>query len=591
MNISHTINPSFPSSNEVLLDAGMKEKILVVDDEDCVRFAYKDILQAKGYEVATAGEYNEALTMLEASDFDLIYTDIRLGGKTGIDILSEVKRRNLSIPVVIMTGCPSTETASESVRLGAFDYISKPIEMNALLHITKMALQQKSLADEKEKYRLNLEAIFNSVRDAITTVDKNMSILEMNDAASDLCNISREDMGKSICSLPGYCSRECLAALKEAMSGKRPVELYHIECKHRLRPKQVVSVTAYPLLYSGSVPSGAILVVSDETPPADFELDARERLEFHNIVGKSKQMQGIYTLIENLAKVQTTVLITGESGTGKELVVKALHYAGNCSNRPLIKVNCSALSETLLESELFGHVKGAFTGAVSDRVGRFQMAEGGTIFLDEIGDITPKMQLQLLRVLQEKEIDRVGDSTPIRVDVRIVAATNQDLVRKVKRGEFRQDLYYRFKVVELNLPPLRKRKEDIPLLTNHFLNEFNKKFSKEVIGISADVQEIFMNYPWPGNVRELKHAIEHAFIHCQQKVITVDHLPGNLKEFTNIQPFPLKYMKADEREAILHALKKTAWRRTKAARLLGMSRSTFYRKIEEYKINLQDMQI
>ncbi len=258
---------------------------------------------------------------------------------------------------------------------------------------------------------------------------------------------------------------------------------------------------------------------------------------------------------------------------------------GGRKDKPLVKVNCSTLSENLLESELFGHVKGAFTGAVSDRIGRFQKADGGTIFLDEIGDISPRMQSSLLRVLQEKEFERVGDSKPLRVDVRVIAATNKDLEEKVKRGEFREDLYYRLKVVELSLPPLRDRKEDIPLLVEHYLKQFNAKFHKQIDAVSAEVEKIFMNYPWPGNVRELKHALEHAFILCRADTITAELLPSHLTASREAGDASRGATGNVDAQAILRALEKTAWNKAKAARLLGMDRKTLYRNIEKYHIS------
>jgi two-component system, NtrC family, response regulator HydG len=326
------------------------------------------------------------------------------------------------------------------------------------------------------------------------------------------------------------------------------------------------------------------LLARDETHLAALEREMEERQRFHNIIGKSEKMQEIYSLIESLADVQTTVLITGESGTGKELVAEALHYSGGRSLKPLVRVNCSALSESLLESELFGHVKGAFTGAVKDRIGRFEMADGGTIFLDEIGDISPRMQAQLLRVLQEKVFERVGDSIPIKVDVRVIAATHQNLMEKIRSGKFREDLYYRLNIVEINLPSLRDRREDIPLLVNHFLNKFNKELNKEIVGISSDVQKAFMDYSWPGNVRELEHTLEHASILSRHKIITLNHLPSVFKEFHGTGFISLGDQRPDEIKSILQALEKTAWNKTKAASLLGMSRRSLYRKIEEYRI-------
>lgn len=331
--------------------------------------------------------------------------------------------------------------------------------------------------------------------------------------------------------------------------------------------------------------TGAVMVVRDETHLASLEQNLRERSRFHNLVGNSEQMQRVYSLIESLADVDTTTLITGESGTGKELVAEALHYMGARSHRPLVKVNCSALSENLLESELFGHVKGAFTGAMNDRTGRFQKADGGTIFLDEIGDISAKVQSNLLRVLQEKEFERVGDSRPVRIDVRVIAATNKNLQEMVKSGRFREDLYYRLKVIELSLPSLRDRREDIPLLVKHFLTQFSGKFHKEILTISAEVENIFMKYPWPGNVRELKHALEHAFVLCRQDTITADLLPLYLMAFEGAQVLSPGGREGLDEQKILKALEKTGWNIARAARLLGVDRKTLYRNLQKYHIS------
>jgi DNA-binding NtrC family response regulator len=525
---------------------------------------------------------------LDTCDFDLIFSDIILENKTGIDILREIREKDIKCPVVLITGYPDVNSALNALRLGVFDYIVKPVLKETLFQVTNVALQHKALMDEKEKCRLNLEAIFRSVKDALITVSADMTILETNDASESICNLSRDGVGKPFDSLQKYCDGKCLDALKETVEKKVPVEFSRIECKHKLRQHQVVTITTYPLQDNKGVFSGAVLVVRDETHLAELERDMKERHQFHNIIGKSDRMEEIYALVEDLSEVQTTVLIVGESGTGKELVAEALHYNGNRSHKPFVKVNCSALSENLLESELFGHVKGAFTGAVQDRVGRFQKADGGTIFLDEIGDISPRTQLQLLRVLQEREFERVGDSTPIKVDVRVVAATNQNLEEKIRRGEFREDLYYRLKVVEIRMPPLRERGEDIPLLVEHFLEKFNKKLSKDIVSVSSDVQKIFMEYPWPGNIRELEHTMEHAFVLCRQKTITVDDLPFVFRK-TDGENIPLPVNpKYDERREIISVLEKTGWNRMKAARLLGMSRSTIYRKIMEYKIEEKD---
>ncbi|MHC4455298.1 MAG: sigma-54 interaction domain-containing protein, partial [Planctomycetota bacterium] len=296
------------------------------------------------------------------------------------------------------------------------------------------------------------------------------------------------------------------------------------------------------------------------------------------------KMQTIFSYIDDLADVQSTVLITGESGTGKELVADALHYKGARDDMLMIKVNCSALSDNLLESELFGHVKGSFTGAVKDRIGRFKMADGGTILLDEIGDMSPRIQVKLLRVLQERTFERVGESTSIKVNVRIVASTNQYLREKIERGEFREDLYYRLNVVEIHLPPLRDRKDDIPTLIDHFVKKFSKKLNKNILGISTEVQRMFMEYNWPGNIREMEHALEHAFILCHQKTITIEHLPPTFGKFFDIKMAFLKDKGVDEKQTILEALEKTAWNKTMASKLLGISRRNIYRKLKKHNI-------
>ena len=562
-------------------------KILIVDDEESIRFTFDSFLSDEGHEVCSAEDYNEALNMITGSTFDLIFMDVVLGGRSGIDLLQEIREKNIASPVVMITGYPNVETASSAVRLGAFDYIFKPVRQETLLHTANMALQYKQLQDENAKYRSNLEAIFRSVKDAIITVDKELVVIETNDAAKKICRIDRDAIGRPFGTHSGGCGSKCLDLLNKTLTGEQSLEVQRTECECNGTYRQIVTISTSPLINSRGEFSGAVMVVRDETRLNDLERDLRERQQFHHIVGQNIEMQKIYSLIEDLADVQTTVLITGESGTGKELVAEAIHYKGNRSDKPLVKVNCSALSENLLESELFGHVRGAFTGADRDKMGRFQKADGGTIFLDEIGDISPRMQLRLLRILQERIFERVGDSTSIKVDVRVIAATNQDLSEKVRRGEFREDLYYRLKVVEMALPPLRDRKDDILVLVNYFIKTFNKKFNKKIVAISEDVQKIFMEYSWPGNIRELEHTLEHAFVITRQNTISIDQLP---QSFNNISiKKQTSYPDQNEigHQAILDALKKTDANKAKAARLLGISRQTIYRKIKEFGIQTQ----
>ena len=558
----------------------MKPRILVIDDEDGIRFTLEAFLSDEGYEVTTASNYDEAISCINTSAFDLIFADIiLLDGKTGMDVLKEIKQRGLPCLFVVITGIPEVKTASEAVRLGAFDYIAKPVVYETLVHTARVALQHKAVIDEKERCRKNVEAVFKSVRDAIIAVDSTLTVIEINEAAAGICSLSRDVMGKPFNTLFTQCSGRCLEAVLETIETNQPTEICRFECGHTLRPRQIATAVTHPILNGNGV-VGAVLVIRDETRLVALERETEERRKYHSTIGKSEKMQKIYTLIEDIASVQTTVLITGESGTGKELVAEALHYRGERRKKPFVKVNCSALPESLLESELFGHVRGSFTGAVKDRNGRFQEADGGTIFLDEIGDISQEIQRLLLRVLQEKEFECVGSSTTTKVDVRVITATNQDLEERIKTGKFREDLYYRLNVIEINLPPLRERREDIPLLVSHFLDKFNKILKKSITGISANVQRLFMEYSWQGNIRELEHAVEYACILCRGTLITMDHLPVEMGKYAESKTA----IDGDERLTILQALEASSWNVAKAARILGIGRRTIYRKIGLYQL-------
>ncbi|MFV1975468.1 MAG: sigma 54-interacting transcriptional regulator, partial [Candidatus Scalindua sp.] len=364
--------------------------------------------------------------------------------------------------------------------------------------------EQKKMESELWEYKENLEAIFKSIRDGIILLDSELEIVEFNESARRICGLPdiNKARGKKFELLHINCEGECLGAIMETKNTKLPAERNRFECLSIKKSSCLVSVTTYPLFDNKKQFNGCVIVVRDETRLAALEGNLRERHQFHDIIGKNENLQKIFTLIDALSDTPTTVLITGENGTGKRLVAEALHYRSKgAENTPFVVVSCSSLSDSILESELFGHVKGSFTGAISDRVGRFQKAEGGTIFLDEIGDISNIMQLRLLRVLEERVFERVGDSNSIKANVRVIAATNQDLRRKVSEGKFREDLYHRLKVVELKIPPLRERYEDIPLLLEHFIQKLNKRLNKNIKSISANVQKIFMHHKWPGNIR------------------------------------------------------------------------------------------
>jgi two-component system response regulator HydG len=591
------------------------DQILIVDDEESLRLTFEMLLKRAGYESVTGvSSFDEAIAAVEQGDFDLIISDIVLQGASGIDLLRQIKEMGKSCPVVMITGYPNIETAAEAVRLGAFDYVPKPVKKDELLKIVALALEKQELQKEKnrfeaqqEKNRYLQETILRSVREIIITIDTHLRIADMNDMASDWTRsfLPEIAIGVSLPTLTSKFGRALLEDAEKVLKQRHELKIHRIEWQKPDNSYGVMSVTAAPLEDSKSTFLGVVITARDLTHLED--LDKRgQRTHFHRFVGKSQAMQRIYALIESVGKVDTTVLITGESGTGKELVADALHEESPRRNRSLVKVDCTAIPEELLESELFGHKKGSFTGADRDRLGRILQADGGTLFLDEIGDISSRMQLRLLRFLQERTFYPVGQDQPIQVDVRVVTATNADLKEKVRREQFREDLYFRLRVVDIILPPLRERKEDIPLLAQHFLTIFDNKMKKGVTGFSDSVMELLMNHSWPGNIRELEHVIERAYVLCVGDTLTTDHLPAEIMiaepprqpihEPASIQPVQLQPISPamssdDEVERIIDALRRTAGNKAKAARLLGVDRSTLYRKISSYNIDLSDLDI
>ncbi len=439
------------------------------------------------------------------------------------------------------------------------------------------------IEEEKEKHRNHLQAIFETVKDAIVMIDSGMRVVEANRAIENICGLENKNIvGKEITGCMTQCGKNCCFVIQKALKNNGLMEETSIKCDHLNRPEQRVVISSSPIRNRDDASKGLVIVIRDITRLSNLEQELGARHQFQNIIGKNSKLQDIYNLLDDLADLETTVLITGESGTGKSIIARALHYSGNRASKPMVTVNCSALPEELLESELFGHVRGAFTGAVKDTPGRFQVAKGGTVLLDEIGDISPRIQLKLLRVLQEKEFERVGESIPIKMDARLIACTNKNLKEKVKQGVFREDLYYRLKVMELRIPPLRERSEDIPLLVDHFCGIFNKSFLKNIKGISDEVMRVFMKYAWPGNVRELEHSIEHAFVLCRDPIISISHLPSEILENTATETKTAKVNSEDS--DILKILEKTYWNKAQAARLLGIDRSTLYRKIQKYRL-------
>ncbi|MBC2715842.1 MAG: sigma 54-interacting transcriptional regulator [Desulfobacteraceae bacterium] len=390
-------------------------------------------------------------------------------------------------------------------------------------------------------------------------------------------------------------ARECGIFQKGAMDPT--------ECKLMHKKGHFVSVIKNARLVKDE--DGSVIgIVETLTDLTDLTLarqkveEARQKLleihQFGNLIGKSHVMQEVFKAIKAAANSDATILIQGESGTGKELVAGAIHYNHDRFQKPMVAVNGSALSESLLESELFGHVKGAYTGAHRDRKGRFEEADGGTIFLDEIGDISPFIQLKLLRAIQEKQIERVGESRKRHVDIRIITATHEDLYNLVAQGLFREDLYYRLKVFPIHIPPLRKRKEDIPLLVRHFINQFNQKTGKSIKGVTSDALRVFMDYRWPGNVRELENAIEHAFVLCTTDQISIFDLPVEIRQMeyrpgANDAPelSPTRIKKKITKSGLLELLYEYDWNKAEVSRRIGKSRTSVWKYMKKWGIPLE----
>ncbi len=565
-----------------------KPTILIIEDDETVRKSIAGYLEDRGYNILQAENSEIGLEAFRQSTHEMVLLDLRLPGMSGLETLEIITKEDANIPVVIISATGNIEDAISALRLGAADYILKPIvDMEVLLHTVKKNIDKARLVQQNREYKQNLDAIFKSIKDAIITVDNDFRVVEFNTAAEDICGLSKchnTANSEEYKSFMDSCGGQCIEAINETMQTKRPSERSRFECCRHDNVRRVVSLATYPLLDANNRFKGCVMTLKDETQLDNLENDLHERSQLHNIIGSSNEIRKIYSLVDVLSKIQTTVLISGENGTGKGLVAEALHYHNSDTNRPFVVVNCAALSDNLLESELFGHVKGAYTGAVNDRIGRFQMADGGTVFLDEIGDISNTMQLRLLRVLQEMEFERLGESKTIKVNLRVIAATNQNLQKKVRSGKFREDLYYRLKVAEIIVPPLRDRREDIPTLIDYFIKKLNKKLNKNIKSVSTDVQELFMTYKWPGNVRELQHVLEFAFILCDKPIITLENLPQLFLKHEKTETKPLEKKERFTKHAIADALVKTGWNKSKAARLLQIGRRTLYMKIDEYEL-------
>jgi PAS domain S-box-containing protein len=441
------------------------------------------------------------------------------------------------------------------------------------------------MAGKKEEFDTT-EIILDSIVDGVFTVDEDWKITSFNKAAEDITGIPREEaIGQRCCDVfrASICESGC--ALRETIETNRAIinkPVYIIDANGRKIP---ISISAAILKDKDGKTIGGVETFRDLSAYEELRRALDKKYSFQNIISKNSEMLKIFDILPTIAQSDSNVLIIGKSGTGKELIARAIHNISPRSDKPMITINCGALPDTLLESELFGHKAGAFTDARKDKPGRFALAEGGTIFLDEIGDISPAMQVRLLRVIQEKTYEPLGGTESLRADVRILAASNENLVRLVKSGKFREDLYYRINVIRLDLPPLKNRKEDIPLLIDYFINRFNKLKNKAINGISPDTMAILMNYDYPGNIRELEHIIERAFVLCQGSIINISDLPAEMQPERSESIRQPKSLDDLEARFIIETLRKNNWNRSATAHDLGMHKTTLWRKMKKLGID------
>jgi PAS domain S-box-containing protein len=431
---------------------------------------------------------------------------------------------------------------------------------------------------EGDKDSLNI--ILDSIADGVFTVDKEWRITSFNKSAERITGFSRSEAIGQYCYeifRTNVCLEQC--ALRETMETKQNIINKELNILDKYNQEIPVSISTAVLRDKKGNIIGGVETFRDLSLIKELDKEIHEKYSFQDIISKHPSIISIFRILPDIARSEATVLIQGESGTGKELFAQAIHNLSPRKEKPLVKVNCGALPETLLESELFGYRKGAFTDAKRDKPGRFQLAEGGTIFLDEIGDIPPGIQAKLLRVLEGKEFEPLGGTTTLKADIRIVTATNKDLSKLVKQNQFRDDLFYRLNVVKIELPSLSKRRTDVPLLIEHFIAKFNKKIGKEIKGVSEEVMNILMNYAYPGNIRELENIIEHTFILCKGSHILKGHLPRYLLEHETAVPEKKSIQKIEE-EHIIHTLHTCGGNLAKAAEELGIHRTTLWRKLK-----------
>ena len=577
-----------------------KASILVVDDNPDNRDLLVRHIQRQKHAAVTAENGEEALRLLKGQPFDLVLLDIMMPGMSGFDVLEHMKRdpQLETLPVVVVSALSELDNVEKCLLLGADDYLVKPINAKLLkaritncldkkrhrdveqAHHEELAqskTQLEALYGQLERSRDDLASILNQLEIGTILLDAKGHIDFISEVAAHIVNQPPKDVcgqaWEKIFRLP-EAEESTLQAMLNRPSHERSKIQIHVDSSSGKRFWLEVDIKDDP-----QDPTRKVFVLYDMTEIHALRREVNKQSQFQDLVGKSPAMQVVYRHIEDVAPLDVPVLITGDTGSGKELVARAIHTLSLRRTKPFVAINCAGLTETLLGSQLFGHKKGAFTGATEDHQGLFEAANEGTLFLDEIGDMPLNIQATLLRALQEKEILRLGESIVRKVDVRVLAATHANLEEQVNRGKFRSDLLYRIRVGRIHLPPLQERREDIPLLASVFLGQARATSGKtEGQDLSREAMQRLIRYPWPGNVRELKSALAFSLIHCRGPFIQALDLPP---EITELDPQILmsEENEPDEKDRIAAILKYTNNNRTEAAKILGMSRSTFYRRL------------
>jgi PAS domain S-box-containing protein len=481
--------------------------------------------------------------------------------------------------------------------LGSITPIVKEDSVLSVVFVFRDTREMLSLSDELEEKTLELidqknklDAIFNSNIEGTFTIDNDWIVTSFNSSAEKITGYRRsEAIGKKCWEIfnSSLCRNGC--HMEQTIKKGKAMIGNELEIVHKSGVKIPIRVNSGILLNNKNENVGAVETFIDISEIRNLSSHLNEFFKYENIVGRNKEIRQIFSVLESVSQTDSSVLITGESGTGKELAARAIHLNSSRKTGPFIAVNCSAFVESLIESELFGHEKGAFTGAIKNKIGKFELAQGGTLFLDEVGDLSIAVQTKLLRVLETREFERVGGNKIIKLDARIIAATNKNLSGEIAAGNFREDLFYRINVINIHLPPLRERMDDFPLLVNYFIQKFNDKFNKNIKQFSPSAYDIIIDYSWPGNIRELENVIEHCFVLCSSDIIPVECLPKKLRDVEKNIPIinsSQKGFREAEIELILSVLKKNNWNRTKAAKELKIDPSTLWRKMKKYRVTV-----